>query len=150
MQVHGSLSNFCTPLRFIFEKLVLEGEVRFNALAPAGVMVKIDIGAALIVGGCQPRLLVTLEPCKVLGVVPPRQLFQLLRCKVLLVGALLVIEDEEERVQIILLKHRMIVVVAIWLCRICSIVPGVHVDIWISWQIFTIPPAIGSQRQIVI
>ena len=65
-------------------------------MAPARLVVKVHVGALLVLVRGDLGLLVPLEPGEVLLVVPPALLLELPRGEVLLVGALLVVEDEEE------------------------------------------------------
>ena len=69
------------------------------------IIIKIDIGALFIFIGGDLWILVSLEPGEVLGVITPRLLLQLSRRQVLLVCALLEIEDEEQCVRVVLLEE---------------------------------------------
>ena len=53
-----------------------------------GIVIKVDVGAALEVLGGNRRFFVSLEPSHVVFVEPPRVSLELSGCEVLLVGAL--------------------------------------------------------------
>ena len=74
-------------LELILQVSVLEGELALDALAPASLVVEVNIRPLLVLLGGHFGLLVPLEPRQVLLVVPPRLLLQLARGEVLLVGA---------------------------------------------------------------
>merc|ERR1719291_18457 len=89
----------------VLQELILELEVVLNPLAPLLLDVEVDVRALLELAIHKHRVLVAQEPGEVLRVVPPGQLLQLPGGQVLLVGALLIIEYEEQSVQVVLLEH---------------------------------------------
>jgi len=132
----GGYRNFCVCLsanlyiHFVLQELVVEGEVGLLALAPALLKVKVNVCAELILLGDRLGLLVALEPDKVLFVESPRLLFELaggqipffgegkkmvsnafllFHFSILLVGALLKVEDEKQRVDVELLVQLRLV-----------------------------------------
>lgn len=84
----------------IFKVLVLKLELALLSLAPPGLVVEIYIRALLVFWRDFCWLFVTLEPREIFFVIPPVLPLQLFRGKVLLIRALLVVEDEEQRVHI--------------------------------------------------
>mmetsp|Transcript_30789 Transcript_30789/g.101024 ORF Transcript_30789/g.101024 Transcript_30789/m.101024 type:complete len:256 (-) Transcript_30789:1388-2155(-) len=81
---------------FILKKIILEGEVGFDALAPAGLVIKVHVSSLLKLVCRHLRLLMALEPGHILLVVAPALLFQFLCSKILLVGSLLIVENKEK------------------------------------------------------
>ena len=87
------------------EVAVLEREVGLDALAPAAFVVEVDVRALLVLVRRQLGVVVSLEPGQKVLVVPPRLLFELARGQVLVGGALLEVENEEQRVDRQLLEQ---------------------------------------------
>eukprot|EP01136_Pigoraptor_vietnamica_P030773 Opistho-1_new@8644 len=90
----------------VFKIAVLERKLALLPLAPARLVVEIDVRALLVLVADVLRVVVALEPRQVLLVEPPALLLELSRSQVLLVRALLVVEDKEERVRVELVKVR--------------------------------------------
>jgi len=94
-------SRECSPLSVqvsVLQKPVLECKTFLLPLAPF-LVVKIDVSALFKLIIDHFGLLVPLEPHHVLGVKPPALLLQSLGGQVLRLGALHVVEDEEERLR---------------------------------------------------
>ena len=85
-------------LQRILKEGILESKVRLNPLGPPLLEVEVHVSALLILVRGDLRLLVSLEPSRVLRMEPPALLLQLLRRQVLLVRALGVVENEEQTV----------------------------------------------------
>lgn len=88
-------------LRFILGKTLVPVQsylMKFTVNIPSAFVIKETICALLkFLGDCF-RLLVSLEPCLVLLVEAPALALQRLRCQVLLICALLVVESIEQAV----------------------------------------------------
>lgn len=106
--------------RTLFQVFILENKLALDPLAPPvlltavgglglEVVVKVDVGALFKFVRRNLGLLVSLEPGQVFLVEPPRLAFQLVGRQVLLVGALLVVKDEEEGVEVKLFKQGRLV-----------------------------------------
>ena len=63
--------------KFVLQKLVLEAEVGLLSLAPRSFVVKVYVCSLLVVIRDRLWLFMTLEPCQVLLVEPPRLFLQL-------------------------------------------------------------------------
>jgi len=80
----------------ILKEAVLEREPLLLSLSPL-LIVKVDVGALFIFIIDDLRFFMPLEPHHVLGVEPPALLLESFGSKVLRLGALHVVEDEEQR-----------------------------------------------------
>src|SRR3989338_6765462 len=100
-----------------FEIGVFEAELGLLALAPtgAGLVVEVEVGALFVFVGDLLGLLVALYPGQVLLVVAPGLGFELLGGQIRRVGALLIIKDVEQGVDVELLKGRQVVEQRQWL-----------------------------------
>lgn len=88
---------------------ILEGEVGLNLLAPAALIVEVNVRPLLVLLRRQFGLIVPLKPGQKVFVVSPRLLLELARGQVLVGSALLEVEDEEERVRGKLLEDGRVV-----------------------------------------
>lgn len=88
---------------------VFKGEILFDPLAPATLIVEVHISALLIFLGCELRIFVTLEPGQKILVISPRLLFKLSCRKVLMWCPLLEIKDEQQGVNSKLLEESRII-----------------------------------------
>lgn len=95
-----NISLIKIEFRLIIQELILELELALLSLAPSSLIVEIYIRALFVFGRNFCWLFVTLEPREIFFVVPPVLSFQLFGGEVLLIGALLIVEDEEQRVHI--------------------------------------------------
>ena len=100
MTEHQNLRNTACDSRLLFQVLVEEGEVFLPPLRPASLEVEIEVNALFVFIRNGRRFVCSLEPRQILLVEPPRLFFQFLRCKILHVGPLTVIEDVEKRVDV--------------------------------------------------
>lgn len=88
----------------LFKVSILKSEFCFLSLAPSSFIVKVHICALFVVVCDLFGFLMPLKPCEVLLVVPPRLFLQLTCSKVLLIGALLIVENEEQCIRVEFLK----------------------------------------------
>lgn len=100
MTEHQDLRNTACDSKLLFQVLVEEGEILLPPLCPASLEIEIEVNALLVFVRDSGRLVCSLEPRQILLVESPRLFLQFLCCKILHVGALAVIEDVEERVDV--------------------------------------------------
>lgn len=88
-----------------FQPGIFEGEVLLrHCRLPSGLEVEENIGATFKLRCSINRLFGALKPCVVLRVVPPCRPIQFLGRQILLIGALLEVEDEKEGFRVITRK----------------------------------------------
>lgn len=105
-------------LQRIFQVRVLETEISLYAGAPASFIIKVDVRPLFVLISSDLGFFVTLKPSHVLLVKSPALLFELPRCKILLIGALRVVEDKEQRVRSKFLKNLWVLKDCRWRRRI--------------------------------
>ena len=93
------LQTFTVSNKLVLKVYELKTKRTLEQLAPARLIVKVNIRPFFVVVGCNLRLLVPLKPGHVLLVEPPRVLLELFRRQVLLKSPLLIVESKEEGVR---------------------------------------------------